>query len=87
MAGFNIAVRKKTFKQLGGFMSQDALAEDIDFSLRASKLGSLGYSNQLRVSTSSRRMSERGIRFQIKLGLNYLLFKKVESWKNYRSDF
>lgn len=87
MAGFNMAVRKKVFEELNGFISKDALAEDIDFSLRVSKKGSVCYSSLLRVSTSSRRMADRGILFQIKIGLKYLLFNQVDSWKNYRSDF
>lgn len=85
--GFNVAVRRKNFEKLGGFYNFNALSEDHDFSLRVAKMGKTGFIPEMAVSTSSRRLKESGIMFQVKITFDAILLKKYHTWNSYRKDF
>jgi glycosyltransferase involved in cell wall biosynthesis len=55
VSGCNLAVRKNAFEKIDGFKPLKSL-EDIDFGLRLSKIGKIGFSNKMIVYTSLRRM-------------------------------
>ncbi|MCL4391079.1 glycosyltransferase [Candidatus Parvarchaeota archaeon] len=58
--GSNMAVRTGIFKKAGGFNTAISTFEDIDFSLRAGRLGKSIFSNAVRVRSSARRIIKYG---------------------------
>ena len=84
--GFNFAVRKGVFEKSGGFQEKRT-GEDIDLSLRLSKLGKIVFENDLVVLTSTRRLREQGILKYAFNGFTYIFFGKSVPWHEYRKDF
>jgi glycosyltransferase involved in cell wall biosynthesis len=58
--GSNLAVRTDIFKKAGGFNAAMSTFEDINFSLRAGRLGKNIFSNAVRVRSSARRIIKYG---------------------------
>ena len=83
--GFNMAIRKKEFKKLGGFY--DMTAEDMDISFRLRKLGKVNFSKKMSVRTSNRRLKEIPILPYMGGGIKYFLFRRGNSWSQHRKDF
>lgn len=84
--GFNIAVQKKAFEKINGFSERDFTCEDLDFSLRLSKIGKIGFSEKMRVKTSNRRLKEKGIVKYIFNAWNFLLFNRSNTWQMHRQQ-
>jgi len=55
MMGSNFAVKKETFLKINGFNVNLTMGEDVDFSLRAQKIGQVKFDKKFRVETSGRR--------------------------------
>ncbi len=69
--GFNMAVSKEAFHEVGGFNLSMKSASDVDLSQRLKDHGKLVYNKDLVVETSARRLEEWGFRFFIHHAINY----------------
>lgn len=58
LTGFNFAVRKKAFQQVGGMDEKFAMSPDVDLGLRMSKVGKVVFISKMRSLTSIRRWQE-----------------------------
>lgn len=61
--GFNFAVKRTAFLEIGGFNTKLSSYEDIDLGLRLGKIGKMAYIEQMRVFTSGRRIDSSRTRF------------------------
>ncbi|MCD6478550.1 MAG: glycosyltransferase [Candidatus Diapherotrites archaeon] len=85
--GFNFAVRKHHFELAGGFNEGNITCEDLDLSLRLRKYGRLGFNNKMLVYTSTRRLHKTSLISYIWNGVRFVLFRKAQSWDEFRMDF
>lgn len=85
--GFNIAVRKQYFSKIVGFREDNMTCEDLDFSLRMRKIGKIGYSDRMIVTTSSRRLKHIGHAKYIWNAVSHVFFNKSAGWEKHRADF
>ncbi len=67
ISGSNFMVRKSAFKKCGGFDESLVTYEDLDLTLRLSKLGKIKYVKSAVVATSTRRIVKWGV-------VRYILF-------------
>lgn len=58
LTGFNLAVRKKAFDQIGGLDEKFVMSPDVDLGLRMSKIGKVIFISKMRSLTSIRRWQE-----------------------------
>ncbi len=58
--GSNIAVRRKTFEEAGGFNTNLVTAEDLDLGRRMARRGKLNYCRKIFVEVSARRIKKWG---------------------------
>ena len=59
LPGFNTAVRRESYLKCGGY--QNVLLEDVDFSRRVNRLGSVRFFPHIKVVNSSRRLEVMGL--------------------------
>jgi glycosyltransferase involved in cell wall biosynthesis len=85
--GFNFAVRKHHFELVGGFSEGDITCEDLDLSLRLRKYGRLCFNSKMLVYTSTRRLHKTSIISYVWNGVKFVLFRKAQTWDEYRMDF
>lgn len=60
LSGFNFAIRRKAFLQVGGINTLFKMSSDVDLGIRLNKIGKIRMVNDLRVATSSRRLERSG---------------------------
>lgn len=60
LSGFNFAVRRNAFLQVGGINILFEMSSDVDLGIRLNKIGKIRMVNDLRVVTSSRRLERSG---------------------------
>lgn len=89
--GLNFAIGKSFWKKSGGFNRKISVLEDVELSLRVSKLGAITYIPSLRVETSYRRFERRFVKQLVKRLQAYLFHiilhnsnKHIE-WESIRS--
>jgi glycosyltransferase involved in cell wall biosynthesis len=85
--GFNFAARKKDFLSVGGMSEKDIVCEDIEVAWKLQKRGRVVWEPKMMVSTSTRRIQEKGIWRNVKNAWTFALSGKTESWKEHRGDF
>jgi len=86
-SGFNFAVRREAYNSVGGFNPELPSAEDIDLSLKLTKIGKVGYFSDVLVYTSARRLTKDPVGFFRHNAKNYLLMlqnKNPEGFKPIR---
>jgi len=84
LPGYNTAVRKKTFDEVGGFVDKDMISEDIELGEKLKKKGKFIFVWKMRVKTSNRRVKEMGVIRYMLHGIEYMLFKKEIPWSKHR---
>ena len=57
-SGFNFAVRKSAFDQIGGIDEKFIMSPDVDLGLRMNKIGKVVFLNDMNVTTSFRRWKD-----------------------------
>jgi glycosyltransferase involved in cell wall biosynthesis len=60
LVGFNMAVRRSAFEQVGGWHAELAIGEDLELSQRIATIGRIAFLPDLRVQTSDRRFQRVG---------------------------
>lgn len=60
LSGFNFAVRKNAYLKTGGINTLFGMSCDVDLGMRLKKVGEVKMVNDLRVTTSSRRLERSG---------------------------
>lgn len=68
--GFCILVRRSLHKAIGGFDETVQFCEDHDYANRASRKGSFGFLNSVRISVTTRRQERDG---RLSVVLKYIL--------------
>ena len=82
--GLNCAYRKDAFMKAGGFSEDVKIFEDINLSLRLSKLGRLRYNGKMAVCTSTRRLRKYGYARMVALyAANWVLLPLGKNIGNY----
>lgn len=69
--GFNMAVSKEAFKEVGGFNLSMKSASDVDLSQRLKNHGKIVYNKDMTVKTSARRLEDWGLKFFLHHAINY----------------
>ncbi len=69
--GFNMAVSKEAFEEVGGFNLEMKSAPDVDLSQRLTNHGKILYNGDMKVETSARRLDDWGLKFFIHHAINY----------------
>ncbi len=87
LPGFNFAVQKQAFMDMGMFREDDMVCEDLDLSLRLRKRGKIDFNKKMLTQTSARRVSEMGVLSYSFHGLSYVLLKKKYTWSDHRPDW
>ena len=78
-SGFNFAVRKDAYEEIGGFNTNLESAEDIDLSFRLAKIGSVKYFSDVVAYTSARRIKRTPFEFfRHNIKNYYLMLRKKE---------
>lgn len=85
--GFNFAVTKNAFEKTGGFIDYNMTSEDLEYSLRLRKHGSLVFNKKMLVHTSNRRFEEIGLFPYMGNAATFFLFGKSNEWQRHRNDF
>lgn len=70
--GFNMAVAKEAFEEVGGFNLAMKSASDVDLSQRLKEHGEIVYNKDMTVQTSARRLENWGFKFFLHHAINYL---------------
>ncbi|MBS3764961.1 glycosyltransferase family 2 protein [Candidatus Bipolaricaulota bacterium] len=70
-SGFNMAVEREAFMEVGGFDLSVQDANEVELSQRLKEHGKIVYNEDMIVETSSRRLQEEGIQFFIDSAINY----------------
>jgi glycosyltransferase involved in cell wall biosynthesis len=70
--GFNMAVSKEAFEEVGGFNLSMKSASDVDLSQRLKKHGKILYNKDMTVETSARRLEDWGFKFFLHHAINYI---------------
>ncbi len=87
IAGSSVAYRARIIKKIKGFRTDMAASEDMDASIRASKLGKVVFFPTIVAWTSNRRFKEEGFGGLIKdwghTTINFLLGIKTKKYKLY----
>jgi len=69
--GFNMAVSKEAFEEVGGFNLSMKSASDVDLSQRLKNHGKIIYNKDMTVKTSARRLEDWGLKFFLHHAINY----------------
>ena len=86
LPGFNTAVRRSAFDQVGGFFNDNRINEDMDLSKKLWNLGRVGYEQRMRVFTSARRVEELGLTEYVMAGARFVFLKQDKTWQEHRKD-
>lgn len=70
-SGFNMAVTKKAFMDVGGFDFSVKDANEVELSQRLKDHGKILYNKDMIVKTSARRLKEEGLKFFTDSAINY----------------
>ncbi len=87
--GSNIAARKTSFQQIGGFNTELVTCEDLDLFRRLKKTGKIKFNTKSEVEVSARRVKAWGylnyIFFHLKNAVNFYFFNKAsKKYENIR---
>lgn len=69
--GFNMAVLKEAFLEVGGFNLSMQSASDVELAQRLKDCGEIIYNRDMTVQTSARRLKDWGLKFFIHHAINY----------------
>ncbi|MEM4598945.1 MAG: glycosyltransferase, partial [Candidatus Diapherotrites archaeon] len=85
--GFNFAVSRNVFEEVGGFRPEPVTNEDIELSFRLARKGRIIFNSKMLVYTSTRRLKEISIPSYIMNAVDFALFNKSRHWKDHRKDY
>lgn len=81
--GHCIIIKKAIHQQIGGFDNDIKIAEDMDYTLRASKIGKFDYLKNIKIPVCSRRLEKEGrLRMSIKyyfIALHFFILGPIKS--------
>ena len=72
LCGFNFAVRREIFHQIGGLDLRFKMSPDVDLGMRLTKLGQVKYVPSMRVTTSPRRWQDNPLKTFIEYTKGYV---------------
>jgi glycosyltransferase involved in cell wall biosynthesis len=87
LPGHNLAVRKKEFNELKGFIEGNVTNEDNEFSRRVRTRGQVIYSEKMALRTSTRRLKRINMIAYFLNGVKFFLFGKSMTWNDFREDY